>query len=78
MGRGQSRCGWVLSGADDNLDANVLGGANKNVDTEHNAGETDGADNNTDADLDIDRSDKNVDTEHNIEKEVKVCKSNLI
>ncbi len=40
----------------------------------HNVGEPEGADNNTNADLDVGGSDKNVDTEHNAEK---VCESNL-
>lgn len=41
-----------------------MGRANNNANTEYNVGESGGANNNTDADLDMDRSNKNVDTKH--------------
>ncbi len=54
-----------------------MGRADKNADTKHDACETSGAKNNTDADFDVGGSDKNIYTEHNAEKEAKMCESNL-
>lgn len=51
------------------LDRSGLGVANNNIDIEYNAKQSDKADNNTDADINVgglSRANKNVDTEHNV------------
>ena len=71
--------GEAKNNLDINLDTGRLGEANKSIDTEHNAGGLGKTNKTIDTKHDASRADNTpyVDKVNNVEKEAKVCKSNL-
>lgn len=71
--------GKIKNNIDINLDMSRLSGVNKNIDIKYNAGGLDKVDKNIDIKYNMSETNNtpDVDKVNNVEKEIKVCKSNL-